>query len=220
MARGRAECNCLRGVGQGDWVARVDVGRELCSATTMSRAYRISIKESLSHHVQVEDGVSSTLELLPILQKERMRELLAQELAQRGFARDGNTARRKESTGVEVEIDLETGQVSATAEGHQDVKLETERTAVVDQLQKDEREAALRRVAQESLKREAKAEEEALRKKVTQQLEGTLKDLKGELDGVVNRVTATALKTRAAELGQVEEVHEDANGSLTIKVRV
>ena len=33
-------------------------------------------------------------------------------------------------------------------------------------------------------------EEEALRKKVTQQLEGTLKDLKEELDGVVNRVTA------------------------------
>lgn len=186
----------------------------------MSRAYRISIKESLSHHVQVEDGVNSTLELLPILQKERMRELLAEELAQRGFKRDGTTATRTEKNGVEVEVDLETGQVSATASGHQDLNLETERTAVVDQDLKGDREAALRKVAQEALKREAKSEEEALRKKVTQQLEGTLKDLKGELDGVVNRVTATALKTRAAELGQVEEVHEDANGGLTIKVRV
>lgn len=186
----------------------------------MSRAYRISIKESLAHHVQVEDGVRSTLELLPILQKDRMRELLAQELAQRGFTREGSTATRKESNGVEVEVDLETGQVSATAQGHEEVKLSTERTAVVDQDARGEREAALRRVAQESLQREAKAEEEALRKKVTAQLEGTLKDLKGELDGVVNRVTATALKTRAAELGQVEEVHEDANGGLTIKVRV
>ena len=37
--------------------------------------------------------------------------------------------------------------------------------------------------------------------KVTQQLEGTLKDLKEELDGVVNRVTATALKTRAVRQG-------------------
>ena len=55
---------------------------------------------------------------------------------------------------------------------------------------------------------------------MTQQLEGTLRDLKGELDTVVNRVTATALKTRAGELGQIEEVHEDANGGLTIKVRV
>lgn len=186
----------------------------------MSRAYRISIKESLSQHVQVDDGVTSTLELLPILQKDRMGALLGAELEGRGFTRNGNTATRKEKNGVEVEVDLETGQVSATAEGHQELELTTERTAVVDQLAKDEREAALRKVAQEALKREAKSEEEALRKKVTQQLEGTLKDLKEELDGVVNRVTATALKTRAAELGQVEEVHEDANGGLTIKVRV
>lgn len=186
----------------------------------MSRAYRISIKESLAQHVQVEDGVSSTLELLPILQKDRMRELLGQELEARGFTREGVTASRTEKNGVEVEVNLETGQVSATAQGHQELKLETERTAVIDQAAKDEREASLRKVAQEALKREAKSEEEALRKKVTQQLEGTLRDLKGELDTVVNRVTAAALKTRAAELGQVEEVHEDANGGLTIKVRV
>jgi hypothetical protein len=185
----------------------------------MSRAYRISIKESLSQHVQVDDGVSSTIELLPILQKERMQALLGAELEGRGFTRTGDTATRVEKNGVEVEVDLRTGAVTATAQGHQEVNLETERTAVVDQGAKDEREAALRRVAQESLKREAKAEEEALRKKVTQQLEGTLRELKDELDGVVNRVTATALKTRAAELGQVEEIHEDAN-SLTIKVRV
>lgn len=185
----------------------------------MSRAYRISIKESLSQHVQVDDGVSSTIELLPILQKERMQDLLGKELEGRGFTRQGDTVTRVEKNGVEIEVDLKTGQVSATASGHQDVSLETERTAVVDQGHKDEREAALRRVAQEALKREAKAEEEALRKKVTAELEGTLRELKDELDGVVNRVTATALKTRAAELGQVEEIHEDAN-SLTIKVRV
>jgi hypothetical protein len=186
----------------------------------MSRAYRISIKESLSQHVQVEDGVRSKLELLPILQPERMRALLGQELATRGFTRKNNVAVRTETNGVEVEVDLETGEVSASLEGHQELKIETQRTAVVDQTQKDEREAGLRRIAQESLKREAKGEEEALRKKVTEQLENTLRELKDELDGVVNRVTATALKTRAAELGQVEEIHEHPNGGLTIKVRV
>lgn len=199
---------------------RVAVWNEVCSATTMSRAYRISIKESLSQHVQVEDGVRSKLELLPILQPERMRALLGQELATRGFTRKNNVAVRTETNGVEVEVDLETGEVSASLEGHQELKIETQRTAVVDQTQKDEREAGLRRIAQESLKREAKGEEEALRKKVTEQLENTLRELKDELDGVVNRVTATALKTRAAELGQVEEIHEHPNGGLTIKVRV
>lgn len=186
----------------------------------MSRAYRISVKESLSRHVQVEDGVCSSLELLPILEKERMRELLAAELAQKGFERKGTLATRKEADGITVSVDLDSGEVSVNAEGHSEVNLETERTAVVDNQLAPDRERALRDAAKQSLEREAKAEEEALRKKVTEQLEGKLLDLKDELDGVVNRVTGQALRQRAAELGQVEEVHEDANGSLTIKVRV
>lgn len=185
----------------------------------MSRAYRITVKESLSRHVQVEDGVSSSLELLPILEKDRMRELLAAELEQKGFARDGGTAKRAEGRGVTVTVDLESGEVSVTAEGHTDLNLSTERTAAVD-APSQTREQALRQTAQQALEREAKAEEEALRRQVTERLEGTLRDLKDELDGVVNRVTASALKQRAAELGQVEEIHEEPDGGLTIKVRV
>lgn len=186
----------------------------------MSRAYRISVKEALSRHVQVEDGVSSSLELLPILAKERMAELLAAELEQRGFKRDGQTAKRSEQDGIVTEVNLETGEVSVTAEGHAHVELETERTAVVDNALIPDRERLLRETAKQSLEREAQAQEDELRRKVTEQLEGKLRDLKEELDSVVNRVTGTALKQRAAELGQVEEVHEEANGSLTIKVRV
>lgn len=186
----------------------------------MSRAYRISVKESLSRHVQVEDGVSSTLELLPILARERMRELLAAELGQKGFEREGTTARRAEGGGVTTEIDLDSGEVSVTAEGHTQLELEAQRTAVVENRGNPEAEAKLRAVAQGALEREAQAEEEALRREVTAQLEGKLRDLKGELDGVVNRVTASALKQRAAELGTVEEVHEEPNGGLIIKVRV
>ena len=46
----------------------------------MSRAYRVSVSESLSKEVRVEDGLCSRLELLPILPKERLGELLAKEL--------------------------------------------------------------------------------------------------------------------------------------------
>lgn len=186
----------------------------------MSRAYRISVKESLSRTVEVDDGVCSSLELLPILQKDRMRELLAHELEQRGFKRDGQTASRDQGKGITITVDLESGEVNVTAEGHAQLELKTERTSVSERQDDPQRAATLRAVAREALEREAKAEEEALRRKVTEQLEGTLRDVKGELDGVVNRVTAEALKQRAAELGQVEEIHEEANGSLTIKVRV
>ena len=186
----------------------------------MSRAYRITVAESLSRHVQVDDGVCSNLEVLPILEKDRMGELLAAELEQKGFEREGDEAVRKEKDGITVKVNVKSGEVAITAEGHVDLKLETQRTAVVENPNSPDREKALRVAAQEQLAREATAEEEALRRKVTAQLEGKLKDLKEELDGVVNRVTASALKARAAELGTVEEIHEDGNGNLTIKVRV
>lgn len=188
----------------------------------MSRAYRISVKESLSRHVQVEDGVSSSLELLPILEKERMRELLASELVARGFTRDGQTAKRDEGGGVTVEVGLDDGQVTVSAEGHKAVDLEAQRTTVVDRDAggMEAKEAHLRKAARESLERDAAAHESALQREVTARLEGHLKDLREELDGAVNRVTAEALKQRARELGEVQEIHEEPNGSLTIKVRV
>lgn len=186
----------------------------------MSRAYRITVAESLSRHVQVDDGVCSNLELLPILEKPAMGALLSEELEQKGFQKEGDHAVRKEKDGVTVRVNVQTGEVAVTAEGHVDLNLETKRTAVVDNPNSPDKEKALRKAAQEQLDREAKAEEEALRRKVTTQLEGKLKDLKDELDGVVNRVTANALKKRASELGTVEEVHEDGSGNMTIKVRV
>ena len=186
----------------------------------MSRAYRITVAESLSRHVQVDDGVCSNLEVLPILEKDRMGELLAAELVDKGFVRDGDEAVRKEKDGVTVKVNVKSGEVAITAEGHVDLKLETKRTAVVENPNSPDREKLLRSQAQEQLAREASAEEESLRRKVTAQLEGKLKDLKGELDSVVNKVTATALKTRAAELGTVEEIHEDGSGNMTIKVRI
>ena len=186
----------------------------------MSRAYRIAVRESLSRHVQVDDGVSSSLELLPILQKERMRELLAAELEARGFTRDGASATRSQAGGVRVKVDLERGTVDIVAEGHTDLELSTERTAVVAEPQDGGRTQALQAAARQALEREARVEEEALRKQVTSRLEGTLQDLRAELDGVVNRVTANALKARAAELGEVQAIHEEPNGNVTITVRV
>lgn len=186
----------------------------------MSRAYRIAVKESLSRHVQVEDGIASTLELLPILAPERMRELLAAELAQRGFTREGGAARRQERGGVTVEVTLDTGAVTVSAEGHEELQLSTERSAVTVEEHGEQRRAELEAAARRTLEAEAQARRDALQQRVTLELEGHLRDLKGELDGVVNRVTATALKQRAAELGQVEEIHEQPDGGLIIKVRV
>lgn len=186
----------------------------------MSRAYRIRVQESLRRHVQVEDGVQSSLELLPILEKERMRELLAAELAARGFERDGDRARRPQDGGIVVEVDLASGEVTVTVEAEAHLELEESRTGEVDRAREDQGKARLSADAKAQLERKADAAEVALRREATARLEAALDGLKDELNQVTNRVTAEALKKRAAELGTVEEVHEEPNGNLTIKVRV
>src|SRR5271170_3671404 len=78
----------------------------------MSRSYRVSVSGSVDRIVHVDDGVCTSLELLPILPRERMTEHLADELVRRGFTRDGKTARRPMEDGVVVEVDVETGAVT------------------------------------------------------------------------------------------------------------
>ena len=187
----------------------------------MSRAYRISIEESLSRHIDVDDGVASKLELLPILTRERTGDLLAAELEKKGFTREGDKAVRKEEGGILIEVSLTDGEVKVTARGEKALELKAERTGVAVEESRTSREQELRKNAKAALEDEAAAEEKKLRQQVTEKLSGRLRDLKGELDTVVNRVTAAALKERAAQLGTVEEVSENAEtGELTIKVRV
>jgi FtsH ternary system domain X5 len=56
---------------------------------------------------------------------------------------------------------------------------------------------------------------------VTDRLERELGDLRRELDEIVNRVTAEALKRKAASMGSIKQLTEDPEvGSLTIVVEV
>jgi hypothetical protein len=188
----------------------------------MSRAYRISVSESLNRVVQAEDGVCSKLELLPLLSQEELGGLLAEELARRGFTREGPVALRTEADGIRVAIDVQTGDVSVTLADQRAVELKAQAERTYTQEGEKERAQELaRELARARLEKRATDAGELLREDLTRRLEGRLRDLKQELDGVTNRVTAEALKVRARQLGTVEEISEDpATGSLTIKVRL
>jgi chromosomal replication initiation ATPase DnaA len=74
---------------------------------------------------------------------------------------------------------------------------------------------------QDDLAKQAEHEQTKVQAEATKRLEGHLADLRKELNGAVNRVTAEALKRKAAQIGQIKEVTEDPqSGSLTIKVEV
>lgn len=189
----------------------------------MSRAYRVSIRETQNRTIRAEDHVSTHLEILEVLPPEQMAGLLADELERRGFERSGTRLTRKQE-GVTVTVETTTATVTVAAEATEQATIEAERS---DRAYDDVGPHA--KVVRESLKKQLekdidqKAGErtERLQTKVTDRLERELNDVRQELDEVVTRVTAEALKRKAAQMGQIKEMTEDPQaGSLTIVVEV
>jgi TATA-binding protein-associated factor Taf7 len=152
-----------------------------------------------------------------------MAELLAQELEKRGYQREGE-ALVHERDGVKVSVDPKTGTVTVAAEAGHAVDLQQEKegrawddvglsaNAVRDQL---------REQARADLEKQAERRKAELQTEVTDNLEKHLGEVRCELDQAVNRVTAEALKRKAAQMGQIKEMTEDPQtGSLTIVVEV
>jgi len=189
----------------------------------MSRAYRIAVKESIKRVVRARDHVSTQLEILGILPQEQMAELLAQELQKRGFKQKGKQLVRQEK-GVTVAVDAETGTVTVQSELEQDVQIEGER---VGRSYDDSGPGAkkvradLSKELRDDLEKQVQERAEKLQNEATDKLEAELGDLRGELNQVVNKVTAEALKQKAGQMGQIKEMTEDPqSGALTIVVEV
>ena len=190
----------------------------------MSRAYRISVSESLRTVVKGSDHVSTDLEMLELLPKQDMAALLAGELEGRGFRREGDVLVRQQD-GVTITIDPVAGKVTVTSELCEEVDLKQEVTGWGDEdrghSDKAKIEQHLREQAKEQLGQQAASKEEKLTQQATEHLEGVLRDLQCELDGAINRVTAQALKQKAAQMGEIKEITEDTeNGSMTIVLEV
>ncbi|HEY7428631.1 MAG TPA: hypothetical protein VH682_30655 [Gemmataceae bacterium] len=189
----------------------------------MSRSYRVSVRECQNRTIRAEDHVSTQLEILEVLPPEQMAGLLADELEKRGFERDGTILRRKQN-GVTISVETSTGTVTVATEASEETTVEAERTdRAYDEVgphAKSVREN-LKKQVQKDIERKVDEKTAGLQTKVTDRLEGELNDVRQELDQAVNRVTAEALKRKAAQMGQIKEMTEDPQaGSLTIVVEV
>jgi hypothetical protein len=189
----------------------------------MSRSYRISVRECVNRVIKAEDCISTELEILEVLPPEQMAGLLADELEKGGYRREGNLL-VKEEDGVVVSVDSTTGKVTISAQAVETTKVEGERHGrAYDDIGPHAGQVRenLRQELQRELEKKVEEKASSLQSKVTDRLEGKLGDLKTELDQVVNRVTAEALKRKAASMGQIKEMTEDPeSGSLTIVVEV
>jgi hypothetical protein len=190
----------------------------------MSRAYRIRVKESLARDIHAEDCIETKLEVLEVLPREQMSELLADELKRRGFEEqeDGTLARRDE--GVTVVVNPCSGEVVVRAQTSDQAQVEGTREGFGYNDVGPSRQAVEKRLEKEliaDLEKRVDEHEEKLQKKTSERLERELDELRPELREAVERVTAEALKQKAAQMGQIKEISEDQQaGSLTIKVEV
>jgi hypothetical protein len=191
--------------------------------TAMSRAYRIKVSESLCKIIRAEDCVSTCLEILNVLPQDQMAELLAQELQRRGY-KGKSGALTREQNGILISVDPDEGTVTVSVSAQQSIELQGEQTGwAVDDGGKHAKQIrqTLRDNVKDQLEREAGGKQAQLQSKLSDRLEAHLGDLRQELNEVANRVTAEALKRKAAQMGQIKEVTEDPqSGSMTIVLEV
>ena len=190
----------------------------------MSRAYRITVKESETRDLRGSDEICTKLELLEILPPEAMAQLLADELKRGGFT-EGDDGKLIRTDGkLTVTVDPCNGEVSVKSETTETVTIDAKKEATGWDDAGPGRDDA-RAIAQEQLKadiaKRAERESTRLQAEASKALEAHLDDLQPELGKIVNKVTREALKEKAKQLGAVREISEDAEtGNMTIRIEV
>ncbi len=190
----------------------------------MSRAYRITVKESSTRELKGSDEICTQLEVLEILPPEVMAELLKKELIQKGYTENADGTLTREDGNITVTVNPKTFEVSVKSQVGEEVTLEAKRETFgyddVGPAQRELRER-LKKQIDDDISKKAEHETERLQGQATAELEEKLCDLQPELSEVVNKVTREALKLKARQLGNITEMNEDEEtGSLTIKIEV
>jgi hypothetical protein len=181
------------------------------------------VSESARRLIHATDEVSTSLGMLEILPREEMAALLEAELIRGGFTKDGDTLRR-DADGATVVVDPCNGNVTVRSETQDDISLRSRKEALAfEDIGPSEKTVRrqLHKRAKEDLNEQAAEQQAKLQQQATEKLEQHLRDLTPELNRAVNRVTAEALKKKAAQIGRIKDIHDDVeSGSLTITVEV
>ena len=190
----------------------------------MSRAYRITVKESDTRHLKAGDEICTQLEILEILPPEDMATLLKNELTNRGFAEQEDGTMTRKDGDLTVTVDPCSGQVTVKAETEETVSQEAKRDATgfndVGPNESNLRDRVRDQLRQD-LDKKFEQSQSQLQTRATEELEKHLQEIQPEVSQIVNQVTRDALKQKAQQMGTVTEISEDAeSGSLTIKVEV
>lgn len=186
----------------------------------MSRPYKITVKETLKQTVVAEDSISTTLDVPAILPPDRTAGIVARILREHGFDDDGDGNLTRERGGVVVEVNPDTRRVTASSSSSSEVEVTDKGGGGGCPCAVRTREKVLQSL-QENLARETDQKRAGMQKDVTDRLEKAVSELGCELEQVSNQATATALREKAKQLGEIKSItHNNETGSMTIVVEV
>lgn len=188
----------------------------------MSRSYRIRVTEGRTEIVCADDEVSTDVEILEILPKERMNEIVEKELEKKGFLKDEEgKMTRDEGNGVKVIVDLKNGNITVKNSDSKEVNETATKESISYRENDSEAEKNAKEQAQKEISEKIDKRKQQLQEKVTKDLENKLNDIRQEVNEVINKATGNALKEKARSMGEIKEITEDEQtGNLTIIVEV
>lgn len=185
----------------------------------MSYPYRVSVSRTVKETVTEKDQSRNKVDLTPILETGRMRDLLVEALERRGFEKrsDGTLVRTRD--GVTETFDPKSMEVTASAEASGDIKKEKTVEARGDSWRREEAERSRahveaevgRRLERELAVTEAERQEKQreLAAEAAKRLQESEKRRMQDLNEATLDVYAEALKEKARTLGEVKEVTEN-----------
>lgn len=176
----------------------------------MSRAYWVKLSSSVVETIEASDKATHRIELEAVVPESEMESILEGALAEAGWEKgdDGRTWRRQVGD-VQLTWKLDDNVVEASVEGSHEVSRDVN---VEGQAYSED---AARRNAQRQLEEREQAardaiagEAEQLQKKLTRQLGDNEQERVREINTVLQKAYAEALKRKAKRLGNVTSVQE------------
>ncbi|MBL8916630.1 MAG: hypothetical protein JNM17_38370 [Archangium sp.] len=173
-------------------------------------------------NVKKEDEVSESdhleidVRLLPILESDRLHEILREELAKRGWELQPDGSMQKPFGDGIATIEKDSSTIRLVVKEKQKVEAEAEATGRAKEEDKAAQQAVEDKAAAEAQQkldtRKAIAKQEMIRKNL-EKLEKVQEQLQKEVDDVSGATTKRSLLERAQQLGTVESVTERKVGS-------
>lgn len=189
----------------------------------MSKTYTCRVKRDLSELIREKDRVVYRLRLLPVGDREKMKDWFRQALTEDG-AKGDQRKLHFEIDGVQVEVDLEEDQIRIVSESTQDLHIEKDEERKIYNVADDERAAQQKAEEQvdQEIEREVREARDRIRKQAAQRLREAEVKVKSRIRKAENEAIKKALDEKAHSLGEVLDVEEseEINGDKRIAWRI